>query len=339
MNIQTLHNLKESYLNIYDPIQRELDYYIDELIEEGYDINEYSDEELLESFLIERKNQDPKGIAYKAGINKPDDWGPPTPFGQAATRGSLARGIQGVRSLKQRGVRINRHHRNKYLAYKVHQGWSGAAQNSPHQTEAQKERRGKLIQPDLLSFRTNLPKRERDKDVPFVKKAERAANGRGEFASDSTPPQTERQKRLTKLQQAQRERNASRGVSETYNIYDEILEYLLDEGYVDNLESAENIMENMSEEWLYDILESYDLSEHTLDDMYKLYEASGGVIGGRFFRKKKPSNPRQKKSKRIADAIGSAIDRVMGYDIKPNRGPIDIPPEVRERYMRNRKRR
>lgn len=42
----------------------------------------------------------------------------------------------------------------------------------------------------------------------------------------------------------------------SYNIYDLVLTHLLDEGYVNDLESAENIMENMSEKWVYDILEA-----------------------------------------------------------------------------------
>lgn len=40
-----------------------------------------------------------------------------------------------------------------------------------------------------------------------------------------------------------------------YDLYDLILEYLLDEGYTDSLEGAEAIMANMSEEWIEDIVE------------------------------------------------------------------------------------
>lgn len=256
MRPKELLNLQEAYLESVSPIQRDVNDWLCEIIDEGYDINEYTDEELLEAFIIERKNNDPKGVAYKAGINEPDAWGPPTPFGQDATRGSLAHGMAAVRALQQRGVRINRHHLNKYLAFKVHQGWSGAAQNSPHQTEAQKERRGKLIKPDLMTFRRELPKSERDKDVPFVRKAMRAVNRTGEFKPDNEPALTPRQQRLKQLQAAQRERNQAKGMSESYDVYDIIVEYLLDEGYANTLGSAEIIAENMGEEWIYDILEA-----------------------------------------------------------------------------------
>jgi hypothetical protein len=222
MDVQDIRNLQEVYIGVY--IQEEVDLWVSDIIEEGYDIAEYTDEELLEAFLDERKNEDPKGVANKAGVNKPDAWGAPTKFGQEATRNSLAAGMKGVRTLQRAGVRINRHHRNKYLAHKVHQGWSKSAKESEHQTPEQKDRRSKLIKPDLATFRRDLPKPERDKDVPFVKKAERAVSKKGEFA-------------------------------ESYDLYDIILSHLLDEGYAETLEAAEAIMVNMSEDWREDIVE------------------------------------------------------------------------------------
>jgi hypothetical protein len=41
-----------------------------------------------------------------------------------------------------------------------------------------------------------------------------------------------------------------------YELYNSVAEYLLDEGYVDDYESAEMMMENMSDEWLGEIFES-----------------------------------------------------------------------------------
>ena len=141
---------------------------------------------LHESYLsiYERKNNDPKGIANKAGVNEPDAWGAPTEFGKEAKRNSLAKGIKGVRNLERKGVRINRHHREKYLAHQVHKGWAKTAETSKNQTPEQKERRSKLINKDLGSFRKNLSKAERNKDVPFVKQAERASRGEGEYKKE-----------------------------------------------------------------------------------------------------------------------------------------------------------
>jgi hypothetical protein len=52
------------------------------------------------------------------------------------------------------------------------------------------------------------------------------------------------------------ERQKKTGVSaESYDIYDVILSHLLDEGYVDTQQAAEAIMVNMSEEWRQSIME------------------------------------------------------------------------------------
>lgn len=50
-------------------------------------------------------------------------------------------------------------------------------------------------------------------------------------------------------------RGASRQQNEELDLYDVVLEHLLDEGYCDDVESAEIIMANMSEEWLDGILD------------------------------------------------------------------------------------
>jgi hypothetical protein len=49
--------------------------------------------------------------------------------------------------------------------------------------------------------------------------------------------------------------NRFRRINESYDLYDVILSHLLDEGYANTPEAAEVIMVNMSEEWLYHILE------------------------------------------------------------------------------------
>lgn len=44
--------------------------------------------------------------------------------------------------------------------------------------------------------------------------------------------------------------------NEEYDLYNLVVEHLLDEGYTDSLEGAEAIMANMSDEWLEDIIEA-----------------------------------------------------------------------------------
>jgi hypothetical protein len=122
--------------------------------------------------ILERKNLDPKGMAFKAGAGQPSEWGPPTKFGDTATRGSMGQGAKVARKIirhrSDTGQRLEPNRRQKkHLQYSVHKGWSGAAKTSPDQTPEQKARRAKLIQPTEKAFTTNLPKSERDKDNPF----------------------------------------------------------------------------------------------------------------------------------------------------------------------------
>ena len=44
-------------------------------------------------------------------------------------------------------------------------------------------------------------------------------------------------------------------LTQSFDMYDYVLGYLLDEGYADTLDSAENILENMSEDWIDEVLD------------------------------------------------------------------------------------
>ena len=51
--------------------------------------------------------------------------------------------------------------------------------------------------------------------------------------------------------------------SHDYDLYDLVLEYLLDEGLCETVENAEIMMAHMSEQWIDSIVESYRLDENT----------------------------------------------------------------------------
>lgn len=81
----------------------------------------------------------------------------------------------------------------------------------------------------------------------------------------TTEPGSDRQKRQTRAfkrlagahtdaLRAQQDRNR-RAQNESYDLYDVIASYLIDEGYADTLEGAEAIMVNMSEDWKETICE------------------------------------------------------------------------------------
>jgi len=97
--------------------------------------------------------------------------------------------------------------------------------------------------------------------------------------------------------QGQAELNRRRGeIKEDYDAYDVILEYLLDEGFAETLESAEAIMVNMSEEWIEGIFE----------------ERAPGV---------KPYQPRPTQADVRADARAAAKKKASASADKTGYGP------------------
>jgi hypothetical protein len=74
--------------------------------------------------------------------------------------------------------------------------------------------------------------------------------------------------------------NVKTPLGEQYDLYDIVMDYLLDEGYAETPEAAEAIMVNMSEEWRDDIMEKEDseyekASDAALDSRYGYGRASG----------------------------------------------------------------
>jgi hypothetical protein len=79
-------------------------------------------------------------------------------------------------------------------------------------------------------------------------------------------------------------------MEEELDVYDLVLDHLLDEGYCDDAESAEVIMANMSEEWLEEILDEANRGEQ----MYLPGDKSAGareVRRNRNFSGRKSNNP------------------------------------------------
>lgn len=60
------------------------------------------------------------------------------------------------------------------------------------------------------------------------------------------------------------EKKSKKKMKESYDHYDIVLEYLLDEGLCESVENAEIMMAHMSEAWIDGIIESYELDEATI---------------------------------------------------------------------------
>jgi len=125
--------------------------------------------ESIIKLLFERKNEDPKGMAFKAGAGQSSEWGPPTKYGDEATRKSVAASAWATRKkLRKKGHASKLSPKEKKgLRFKVHQGWSKAASTSPHQTPEQKKRRSKLIRPTRAGYEKHTEE-EKAKDDKFA---------------------------------------------------------------------------------------------------------------------------------------------------------------------------
>ena len=122
------------------------------------------------NYLSERRNEDPKGMAFKAGAGKDSEWGPPTKYGDEATRKSVAASAWATRKkLREPGRKTAKlsPEERKALRFKVHQGWSKAASTSPHQTPEQKARRSKLIRKTRAGYEGHTEE-EKAKDDQFA---------------------------------------------------------------------------------------------------------------------------------------------------------------------------
>ena len=109
-----------------------------------------------------------------------------------------------------------------------------------------------------------------------------------------------------KMAKRKAERKAAEEVKESYDLYDIILSYLLDEGYAETNEAALAIMANMSEEWRGEIVEETKRTEYL---------------------QKKFNKENQRKS-------GSALTHIPG---KQNTGQALQKARQSERHMRGEK--
>lgn len=73
-------------------------------------------------------------------------------------------------------------------------------------------------------------------------------------------------------------RHSVRHVPEEVDLYDVVLDHLFDEGYCDDVDSAEIIMANMSEEWLDDIVEGVADKKAPPEIRAKVRNARAGFI-------------------------------------------------------------
>lgn len=84
-----------------------------------------------------------------------------------------------------------------------------------------------------------------------IKSTEHGFRGKEPISDDEIKKQKGGQEFLDKIEATKKK------MKEEVDLYDVILDYLLDEGYTDTIEGAEAIMVSMSEEWRQSIADAY----------------------------------------------------------------------------------
>jgi len=170
-----------------------------------------------------------------------------------------------------------------------------------------------------------------DEDGPYRFPLDRPVNLTNQPANTETPQNT------TSTRSAKRGKsriNLSKIQFNSYDYYDTVLSYLLDEGYAETLEAAEAIMVNMSEDWKEDIIEAAkDQSNKQIEKGVKTTYKAGNVLDNQHQGRSRglnrlSSTEREEKTKRMRERLKARRDDLFG---ERNRREDEARAELKKR--------
>ena len=261
--------MMEAYAEVYAPdeevielteeqIQEDFENWVYSLVEEGYDLSEYTWEDMYEHYL----NEAP---VYDMG---------------SGLRQQMQRNIQSRTSIGPGGFRFN----NRPIQTRPTQSPTYSTLNQPGvQNRFIQDRRPAPAParpaPTAAARPTAAPTR------PAPAAPARPVQGSPRQASTPAPAPTSTQSPVLGYQLAQRGTNIGsnilqqqrpslaqqaaelramrqasqqrQGLTQSFNPFDVVMGYLIDEGYAESEEAATVIMANMSEEWKEEIIEGF----------------------------------------------------------------------------------
>ena len=237
MNSQDFRNLQEAYIGVYDDdIREKLEFesWLNNLLEEGYDLSDYTWDELYENYIqldeISDRRVQQTLRARRSRFNRSIDSGAPNKeFYQLRNTEKL------VASRNKRtgsNIKVDENHQLDEISDRL----ATAAINArTKRTDRLRNRAGSILprsdsdQRDISNQVTKSSNKEAKVNTTISARNKRTG-------SNIEPIFTRRH--------------------ESYDLYDIILSHLIDEGYADTEEAAERIMVNMSEEWRESIVET-----------------------------------------------------------------------------------
>jgi len=244
--------LFEAYQAVYAPqelseeqIWEEVEEWVNSLLEEGYDLSDYTWEEMYEAYIEEARAEGVK--PYKAGPSQAD-----VRADAAAARQKHVAGASG-----QKGYG----HEDKFKSdWKLRATPSSTSKRRDGSVETVSQRMDRE-QPYKKRMTGELARKQGSRIASAVT---RTIEGPGEPQAVTMP----RMKAKVSKEIVRKEE---------VDVYDVVLSHLLDEGYANSVESAEAIMVNMSEQWIDTIIEDFDQldeAEGSYGETPKAYSAA-----------------------------------------------------------------
>ena len=222
MDAQKFYSLQEAYAQIYSP-QEEFELWVESLLEEGYDLSEYTWDEMLDIYEGEGsygKTPKTRQAMGKLAIARREK-----PASEYSQKGEKTKKVKSIEKHTQRidnGPDVgNRGKKSTKPRYSGMLGKSG---------------RGKLDQ-DSRDY-------ARDSDVEYTAGGNKPGPGT-----------------VTKNPKKLRKQKAMGEIDESTNTYELVLSYLLDEGFASTEDAADKIILNMSESWFESIMEDVCLGK------------------------------------------------------------------------------
>jgi hypothetical protein len=272
--------LMEAYSSVYAPqelteeqVWEEVETWVNSLLEEGYDLSEYTWEEMYESYIEEQ------GRGTRTGSNPNISQ---NPIAQAIRGDGPARPLSAA----------DRSRRNaRPSSSPTFQNTGGFGRYAPPSAQVKTPTPAATARPATPAARPAAPApaarpaaRPAATSAPAVRPAAAAAPApkvvpTSSSTSTSTAPVAKKPSLASQAAELRAMRAASRqrqGLTQGFDPFDTIKGHLLDERYADTEEAALKIMANMSEEWKQSIIEQLnpDLpgNTHSLADLYKAQE-------------------------------------------------------------------
>ena len=255
-------DLMEAYNAVYTPqineeqVWGEVESWVNSLVEEGYDLSEFTWEEMYENYLNEyagggvpgsggaatmyarpRSNSGP----VQSRFARPMNAGTPQTYGGGRSQSVTVR--PPVASLPSSARQVTQYPQG--VSTGVGGGNAGASRQAPAARPAAP-----------AATRPAAPAATRPA-APAAARPPAATTGNPPLKPPALPPVPGRESLASQSTDLDNMMTASRkrqGLTQSFDVFDVIKGHLIDEGYADTEESALQIMANMSEEWRQSII-------------------------------------------------------------------------------------